>query len=152
MFISYCLSLLLECMLHKSKNLFFFSLIHPKGLELCLAHCGGSNNICRVNEWNLIIIIFKNKFEQWWKKCLWLLASSLILLLMHLPNLWQNFNRSKWSLHLKINEMVKTIFFSVDKLCLTLCNPMNCSIPDSCIFHYFLEFAQIHVHWVGDVL
>ena len=32
-------------------------------------------------------------------------------LLMHLPNSWQNFNRNKWSFHLKINEMVKTVFF-----------------------------------------
>ena len=32
-------------------------------------------------------------------------------LLMHLPNSWQNFHRSKWSLHLKINEMMKTTFF-----------------------------------------
>ena len=36
------------------------------------------------------------------------------------------------------------------KLCLTLCNPMNCSTPGSPVLHYLLEFAQIHVCWVGD--
>ena len=36
--------------------------------------------------------------------------------------------------------------YSVTKLCLTLCNPMNCSTPDSPAFHYLLEFVQIHVH------
>jgi len=27
---------------------------------------------------------------------------------------------------------------------------MDCSTPDSPVLHYLLEFAQIHVHWVGD--
>ena len=31
-----------------------------------------------------------------------------------------------------------------------LCNPVNCSMPDSSVLHYLLEFAQIHVHWTGD--
>ena len=39
---------------------------------------------------------------------------------------------------------------SVAKLCLTLCDPMNCSMPGSSVLFYLLEFAQIHVHWVGD--
>ena len=33
--------------------------------------------------------------------------------------------------------------FSVAKLCLTLCNPMNWIMPDSSVLHYLLEFAQI---------
>ena len=32
------------------------------------------------------------------------------------------------------------------KSCPTLCNPMDCSIPGSSVFHYLLEFAQIYVH------
>ena len=39
---------------------------------------------------------------------------------------------------------------SVTKSCLTLCNPMDCSMPGFPVLHCFLEFAQIHVHWVGD--
>ena len=41
---------------------------------------------------------------------------------------------------------------SVDKLCLTLCNPMDCSLPDSSDLHYLLEYAQIHVHSVGNAI
>ena len=33
-----------------------------------------------------------------------------------------------------------------------LCNPMNCSTPGSSVFHYLLEFAQTHAHWVGDAI
>ena len=35
---------------------------------------------------------------------------------------------------------------SVAQLCLTLCDPMDCSIPDFPVHHYLLEFAQTHVH------
>ena len=33
-----------------------------------------------------------------------------------------------------------------------LCNHMDCSMPGFPILHYLLEFAQTHVHWVGDAL
>ena len=40
----------------------------------------------------------------------------------------------------------------VTKSCLTLCDPMVCSIPLSSVLHYLLEFAQIHIHWVDYVI
>ena len=33
--------------------------------------------------------------------------------------------------------------FSGSKSCLTLCNPMDCSMPGSSVFHCLTEFAQI---------
>ena len=42
--------------------------------------------------------------------------------------------------------------FPVDKLCLTLCNPMDCSKPGLSVPHHLLEFTQIHVHWIGDAI
>ena len=41
---------------------------------------------------------------------------------------------------------------SVTKLCLSLCNPMDCSMSDSPVLHYLLEFTQIHVHWISNHL
>ena len=41
---------------------------------------------------------------------------------------------------------------SITKLCLTLCNPMDCSTPGFPGLHHLPEFAQIHVHWVGDAI
>ena len=38
------------------------------------------------------------------------------------------------------------------KLCPTFCNPMNCSTPGFPVLHYLPEFAQIHVHWVGNAI
>ena len=40
---------------------------------------------------------------------------------------------------------------SVTKSCSTLCDPMDHSTPDFPV-HYLPEFAQIHVHWVSDVI
>ena len=41
---------------------------------------------------------------------------------------------------------------SIAKLGPILCNPMNWSTPGFIALHYLLEFAQTHVHWVGDAI
>ena len=41
---------------------------------------------------------------------------------------------------------------SVAKWCTTLWDPMDCGTPRSPVLHYFPEFAQTHVHWVGDAI
>ena len=43
---------------------------------------------------------------------------------------------------------VFSCFCSVAKLCPTLCDPMDCSMPGSRVFHHLPELAQIHVHRV----
>ena len=41
---------------------------------------------------------------------------------------------------------------SVAQLCLTLCDPMNCSTPGLPVHHQLPEFTQTHVHWIGDAI
>ena len=41
---------------------------------------------------------------------------------------------------------------SVTKSRLILCDPMNCSTPGFPLLYSLLEFAHIHVHWVGDAI
>ena len=43
-------------------------------------------------------------------------------------------------------------FSSVTQSCLTLCDPMDCSTPGLLVHHQLLEFAQTHVHRVGDAI
>ena len=43
-------------------------------------------------------------------------------------------------------------FSSVAQLCLTLCNPMDCSMPGLPVHHQLLEFMQTHVLQVGDAI
>ena len=47
---------------------------------------------------------------------------------------------------------IKSWYRSVAKLYMTLCDPMDCSMPGFSILHYLLESAQIHIHWVGDAI
>ena len=37
-------------------------------------------------------------------------------------------------------------FSSVAQLCLTCCNPMDCSTPGFPVHHQFLELTETHVH------
>ena len=42
--------------------------------------------------------------------------------------------------------------FSVTQWCPTLCKPMDCSMTDFPVLYHLPELAQIHVHWVSDVI
>ena len=41
---------------------------------------------------------------------------------------------------------------SVAQSCLTLCTPMNCSMPGFPVLHHLPELAQTHVHGVSDAI
>ena len=43
-------------------------------------------------------------------------------------------------------------FSSVTQSCLTLCDPMDCSMPGLPVHHQLPKFTQTHVHWVGDAI
>ena len=43
-------------------------------------------------------------------------------------------------------------FSSVSQSCLTLCDPMNHSMPSLPVHHQHPEFTQTHVHWVDDAI
>ena len=42
------------------------------------------------------------------------------------------------------------MYIVVYKLCLTLWDPMDCSMPSFPVLHYHLKLAQTHIHWIGD--
>ena len=42
--------------------------------------------------------------------------------------------------------------YLVTQSCLTLCDPMDCSMPGFPVLHRLLEFAQTHGHWVSDAI
>ena len=49
-------------------------------------------------------------------------------------------------------HMYSSQFSSVVQLCLTLCKPMDCSMPGFPVHHQLLELAHTHVHQVGDAI
>ena len=54
--------------------------------------------------------------------------------------------RRSWLLMLLIK------FSSVTQLRLTLCDPMDCSMPGLPVHHQLLELTQTHVYWTGDAI
>ena len=52
--------------------------------------------------------------------------------------------------HLRVLSSVQ--FSSVTQLCLTLCDPMDCSTPGFPVHNQLPELSQTHVHWVGDAI
>ena len=41
---------------------------------------------------------------------------------------------------------------SVTKSCPNLCDRTDCSMPGFSVAHHLVEFAQAHVHWIGDAI
>ena len=41
---------------------------------------------------------------------------------------------------------------SVAQSCLTLCDPMDCSMPGLPVHHQLPEFTQTHAHWVSEAI
>ena len=53
---------------------------------------------------------------------------------------------------MRTEEVSAHQFSSVAQSCLTLCNPINHSMPGLPVHHQLLDSTQTHVHWVGDAI
>ena len=42
--------------------------------------------------------------------------------------------------------------FSAPKSYLTLCSPVDCSMPGLSVPHHLPEFAQVHIHWITSII
>ena len=62
---------------------------------------------------------------------------------------WLNKNKS---MHLVFFKLVKYNILFTCSSCLTLYNPMGCSMPGFPVLHHRPQFSQSHVHLVGDVI
>ena len=59
---------------------------------------------------------------------------------------------SKHSEQFLAHNKCSKMFSSVAQLCLTLCDPMDCSTPSLHVHHQLPEFTQTHVHRVSDAI
>ena len=50
------------------------------------------------------------------------------------------------------NICFHSCYCSDTQSCPTPCDSMKCSTPGFSVLHYLPEFAQTHVHWVGDTI
>ena len=61
------------------------------------------------------------------------------------------FNQIIQSMQIDIHSSIHS-FSSVAQSCLTVCNPMDCSMPGLPVHYQLPEFTQTHVHRVGDAI
>ena len=58
--------------------------------------------------------------------------------------------------HITVRNIIYTSiygqFSSVAQFCLTLCDPIDCSMPGFPVYHQLPELSQTHVHWVSDTI
>ena len=57
-----------------------------------------------------------------------------------------------WSWVYQCEFVVNMYILLFSQLCLTLCDPRDCSTPGFPTLHHLLESAQTHVHLVGDTI
>ena len=85
--------------------------------------------------------------------CLHLLSSSLCIYLSSLlirKSVIVGPTQIQYSLLVLIPLSIQ--FSSVAQTCLTLCDPMNCSMPGLPVHHQLPEFTQTHVHRLGGAI
>ena len=61
-------------------------------------------------------------------------------------------SKSRKNFHLSPHKQKAFHFSSVAQSCLTLCHPVDCSMPNFPVHHQLHELAQTHVHRVGDAI
>ena len=65
----------------------------------------------------------------------------------------QIINISSWLIMFSLSpNKLLSQFSLVTQSCLTLCNPIDCSMPGFPVHHQLPEFTQTHVHWVSDAI
>jgi len=64
--------------------------------------------------------------------------------IFHLVALQRTCCHVRGNLHNPRDGDVDIFCCSVAKLCMTLCDPMDCSMPGYPVLHYLLELAQTH--------
>ena len=69
--------------------------------------------------------------------------------MLNIAHYWRNANQNYNEIppHTSQNQIK-----SVAQSCLTICDPMNRSMPGLTVHHQLLEFTQTHVHQVGDAI
>ena len=58
----------------------------------------------------------------------------------------------RYTQHLSLPTFLLPCCCSVTESCPAPWDPLDCSMPSFPILHHLPEFAQVHVHWIGDAI
>ena len=114
------------------------------------------------NVWYLVntqltLVLVCGGSRVWQQVCRWELCSSSGT---NIPGSWFTVQlcHQEASIFLSFSSAVFSLLIfvfcccSFTELCLTICDPMDCSTPGSSVLHYLLEFAQIHAQWLSHAV
>ena len=82
--------------------------------------------------------------------CIWIFKKLLLLLLFFW--LYNIVLVCIWILKSDYRFFYSVQFSSFTQLCLTFCDPMDCSTPGFPVHYQLPELAKTHVYWVGDAI
>ena len=99
----------------------------------------------------------RHRFDPWVRKISWRRRKNTLVFLpgkFHGQRSLEGYSSwyCKESDRTEHNAHISVQFSSVAQLCLTLCDPMNCSNPGFPVHHQLLESTQTHVYCVGDAI
>ena len=69
--------------------------------------------------------------------------------MLWIPELWV---AGSWDKVVVLRKWEMNCCCSLAQSCLTPCDPTDCSTPGFPVLHCLSEFAQTHVHWVGNAI
>ena len=100
-------------------------------------------------------------FDSLWKANIVFFWFVLLFREKHFQLIWklfcylfyvQGLQYSSLMAHAALSILKSFQFSSVTQSCLTLCNPMDCSMPGLPVHQQLPEFTQVHVHWVSEAI
>ena len=119
----------------------------------CAGNCANTEDVEKIKERRLILSISWKFFQK------------MLLMFWGLKGILQVEKKWKYKMGRECNKWkgsnmvfpknlshLWSCCCSVAQLSQTFCNPMNRSTPVFPVLHHLPWFAQIHVHWVGEVM
>ena len=90
----------------------------------------------RMRKWRLILVLKSEQMKIW--NC-------------YLIKSWELGKRRCWMKCQKFWSY-SVLFNSFTQSCLTLCDPVDCSMPGFCVHHQLTELTQTHLHQVSNAI
>ena len=115
----------------------------------CQEHCKVNPGIRRETGWNLRCFQ-SGKHGILWNRNLGKLRDLPYVLQLDSCRA-RSHSESFWVVLRTTDQSVSSVS-SVAQACLTLCDPMDCSMPSFPVHHQLPELTQTHVHQVGDAI
>ena len=102
-----------------------------------------------------LLLGYENAQSNLNKNYLSVFSSKLISFIQPSPESWlwgPRCSGGRWGDVGGVKGVIESTRAQAAQSCLTLCDPMDCSMSGFPVLYHLLKFAEIHVRWVGDAI